>query len=173
MKKKMTKAELAQKVYALEDSVQPGDYESGSAWQQKHANLVWQYVTSYPNSTLTDDETAALIFALNEDLQVRDFAMGLITPIDKCYQAWLTLMNRAPRKYQSAQACLASCVRYEQELKPEAIVLLAVAKESYPLAQLLKRVYAAQWPASSFADMRKQLHPKVVEGIYGLQEANQ
>lgn len=171
MKKKMTKAELAQKVYALEDNVQPGDYESGSAWQQKHANLVWQYVTSYPNSTLTDDETAALIFALNEDLQVRDFAMGLITPTDKCYQAWLTLMNRAPRKYQSAQACLASCVRYEQELKPEAIVLLAVAKESYPLAQLLKRVYAAKWPASSFADMRKQLHPKVVEGIYGLQEA--
>jgi hypothetical protein len=173
VKKKMTKAELAKKVYALENNVQPGDYELGSAWQQKHANLVKQYVTSYPNSTLTDDETAALIFALNEDVQVRDFAIGLITPTDKCYQAWFTLMSRAPRKYQSAQACLASNVRYEQGLKPEAIVLLAVAKESYPLAQLLKRVYAADWSADGFANMRKQLHPKVVESIYGLQEANQ
>ena len=166
MKKKMTKAELSNKLSVLEDTANSANYEPGSAWQQKHALLAQQYVESYPNSTLTDDETASLIFALNEDLQVRDYAMGLIQPIDKHAQAWYTLMLRAPIKYRSAQACLASNVRYEQELRAEAVILLTHAKETYPLAKLLKRVYAAGWEPKEFSVMRRELHPKVTAGIF-------
>lgn len=166
MKKKMTKAELSEKLYALEASANNDNYKPGSAWQQKHALLAEQYITSYPDSTLTDDETAALIFALNEDIQVRDYAMGLVKPTDTHYQAWYTLMNRAPQKYKSAQACLASDVRFEQGLTAEAIMLLTNAKNTYPLAILLKRVYQAGWEPKSFASMREELHPKVVAYIF-------
>ena len=164
----MTKQELSQKIQAISESHDDANHEMGSAWQQKHARLVEQYLTTYPNSTLTDDETAALIFALNTDLQVRDYAMGMNKATDNHYQAWLTLTNRAPIKYKSAQACLASQVRYEQGITPDAIMLLANAKATYPLAKLLTRVYEAQWPADSFANMRKELHPKVMEGIFQL-----
>ena len=168
MKKKMTKQELSNKIQAISESHIDANHEMGSAWQQKHARLVEQYLTTYPNSTLTDDETAALIFALNTDLQVRDYAMGINRATDNHYQAWLTLTNRAPVKYKSAQACLASQVRYEQGITPEAIMLLTNSDSEYPLANLLRRVYAAGWEPKSFASMRAELHPKVVEGIFQL-----
>jgi hypothetical protein len=167
-KKKMTKQELSDKIQTISESHIESNHEMGSAWQQKHARLVERYLVTYPNSMLTDDETAALIFALNTDLQVRDYAMGLNRASDKHYQAWYTLMNRAPLNYKSAQACLASQVRYEQGITPEAIMLLTHADTQYALTQLLKRVYEAGWNPTSFADMRAQLHPKVVEGIFQL-----
>lgn len=164
----MTKQELSDKLQAISESHIDANHEMGSAWQQKHAILVQDYLESYPNSTLSDDDTAALIFALNTDLQVRDYAMGLNRATNNHYQAWYTLMNRAPLKYKSAQACLASQVRFEQGITPEAIMLLVHSDAQYPLAQLLKRVYAAGWEPKSFAEMRKELHPKVVEGIFQL-----
>ena len=165
-KKKMTKKELSEKIQAISESHIDANHEDGSAWQQKHALLVAQYLQSYPNSTLTDDETAALIFALNTDLQVRDYAMGLNRATDNHYQAWYTLMNRAPIKFKSAQACLASQVRYEQGITADAIMLLANSNSSYPLAKLLARVYEAGWEPKSFAAMREELHPKVAAGIF-------
>ena len=162
----MTKKELSEKIQTISESHIDANHDTGSAWQQKHALLVAQYIESYPNSTLTDDETAALIFALNTDLQVRDYAMGLIQATDKHYQAWYALMTRAPMKYKSAQACLASNVRYEQGIPADAIMLLANVSATYPLAKLLSRVYAAGWSPKSFAAMRQEIHPKVVAGIF-------
>jgi hypothetical protein len=166
MKKKMTKQELSDKLQAISESHIDANHEIGSAWQQKHAILVQDYLQSYPNSTLSDDDTAALIFALNTDLQVRDYAMGLNTATDNHYQAWYTLMNRAPQKYKSAQACLASQTRFEQGMRADAIMLLANSNSTYPLAQLLTRVYAAGWEPKSFAAMRQEIHPKVTASIF-------
>lgn len=168
----MTKKELSDKIQAIYATHVYSNHEDGSAWQQKHALLVAQYLQSYPNSTLTDDETAALIFALNTDLQVRDYAMGLNRATDNHYQAWYTLMNRAPIKFKSAQACLASQVRYEQGITPDAVMLLANANATYPLALLLKRVYAAGWNPKSFAAMRLEIHPKVVAAIFNTEEVD-
>ena len=164
----MTKQELSDKLQAISESHIDANHEMGSAWQQKHAILVQDYLESYPNSTLSDDDTAALIFALNTDLQVRDYALGLNRATDNHYQAWYTLMNRAPLKYRSAQACLASQIRYEQGMTPDAIMLLTHSDNEYPLADILKRVYAAGWEPKSFTAMRADLHPKVVEGIFQL-----
>jgi len=166
MKKKMTKKELADKLHQLELTANSDNYVAGSEWQQNHARLAERYVVTYPNSILTDDETAALIFALNQDIQVRDYALGLNRASDKHYQAWYTLMNRAPQKYKSAQACLASVVRFEQNLKAEAMMVLTNANNTYPLNQLLSRVYAAGWEPKSFASMRAELHPLVTAGIF-------
>jgi hypothetical protein len=38
----------------------------------------------------------------------------------------------------------------------------------YALALLLRRVFTAGWPPQSFAAMRRELHPKVSSGIFGL-----
>jgi hypothetical protein len=168
MKKKMTKQKLQDKIQTISESHIDANHETGSAWQQKHARLVEQYLTTYPNNTLTDDETAALIFALNTDLQVRDYAMGLNRATDNHYQAWYTLMNRAPKSYKSAQSCLASQVRYEQGITAEAMMLLVHADAEYALKQLLTRVYAAGWEPKSFTAMRQEIHPKVVESIFQL-----
>ena len=172
MKKKMTKKELSEKIQAISESHIDANHDTGSVWQQKHALLVNQYIESYPNSTLSDDDTAALIFALNTDLQVRDYAMGLIQATDNHYQAWYALMTRAPMRYKSAQACLASNVRYEQGITADAVMLLANATSAYPLAKLLQRVYAAGWEPKSFTTMREELHPKIVAGIFNSEEVD-
>jgi len=38
---------------------------------------------------------------------------------------------------------------------------------------LLGRVMKAGWPSSSFGTMRKEIHPKVVKGIFGEQTDEQ
>ena len=43
---------------------------------------------------------------------------------------------------------------------------LGFADKDYPLAQLLRRVYAAGWEPKSFAHMRDDLHPKVEATIF-------
>jgi hypothetical protein len=170
---KMTKKQLSDKIEIISLMHIESNHDTGSVWQQKHALLVNQYIESYPNSTLSNDDTAALIFALNTDLQVRDYAMGLLKATDNYYMAWYSLMNRAPKGYKSAQACLASNVRYEQKLKADAIMLLVNADKEYPLAKLLTRVYAAGWAPESFADMRAELHPKVMAGIFNFDKETQ
>ena len=38
--------------------------------------------------------------------------------------------------------------------------------DEYPLAHLLKRVFAAGWPPETFATMRRELHPKISSAIF-------
>ena len=45
---------------------------------------------------------------------------------------------------------------------------IAVADDStYGLAKLLRRVFDAKWPSDSFVQMRRELHPKVCEYLFG------
>jgi hypothetical protein len=36
----------------------------------------------------------------------------------------------------------------------------------------LQRVYAAEWPAESMADMAKELHHKIIDTIYEIEGAD-
>jgi hypothetical protein len=38
---------------------------------------------------------------------------------------------------------------------------------NYPLALLLRRVFCAGWPSSSFAMMRGELHPRICATLFG------
>lgn len=169
----MNKTELKEKLNNLMLNQNEDNYELGSKWQQEHAKLVERYVSTYPKHKFNDDEIASLIFSLNTDLQVRDYAMGLIDPTSKTqYQAWYQLMNCAPIAWRNAQACLASVVKYEQGSRTDAIVLLTNTKADYALSKLLSRVYTAGWEPKGFASMRLELHPKVTAGIFNLEEVN-
>ena len=108
----MNKVELKKKLTELNNTFNTDNYEMGSNWQQDSARLVERYVNTYPAHNFTDDETVSLIFALNTDVQVRDYAMGLIDPTSTTqYDAWFTLMTAAPVAWRNAQASLASAIR--------------------------------------------------------------
>jgi hypothetical protein len=62
---------------------------------------------------------------------------------------------------------------FESEDMDMAYMLLASAldtKSDYSLGLLLKRVFDAGWEPSSFAQMRNELHSKVVESIEEMQD---
>jgi hypothetical protein len=142
-------------------------FKDGSEEQQAAALLIKEYITSYP--ALKDDETTtALVLHALTDLTVRDYAMGLTQSDNLDHYAWLwsRLTTVAPDEYRSAPACILSTVVFENNNVETAEGWLGFADKDYPLTQLLRRVYAAGWEPKSFAAMRAELHPKVVESIF-------
>ena len=98
--------------------------------------------------------------------------MGIVCEenIETMWQMWRHLMKIAPSGYIAPVATLFSAVNYERGDGAMATKSLEKALEdqpNYPLAKLLKRVYAAGWPPESFAKMRGELHPKVVATLFG------
>jgi hypothetical protein len=113
----------------------------------------------------------ALVFVRLADLQVRDYAMGFTTSenIETVSSMWRWLLEIAPSGQIAPVAALHSAISYEQGRSEIALASLALAIEdqkTYPLALLLRRVYAANWPPESFATMRKDLHPKVCASLF-------
>ena len=113
----------------------------------------------------------ALVFVRLADLQVRDYAMGFTTSenIETVSSMWRWLLEIAPSGQIAPVAALHSAISYEQGKSEIALASLALAIEdqkTYPLALLLRRVYAANWPPESFATMRKDLHPKVCAALF-------
>jgi len=118
-----------------------------------------------------DKALIALVLVRLKDLQVRDYAMGLTDSenIEGLWKMWRWLLNIAPAGFIAPVASLFSAVCYEKSEGALAIKALdqALADNSkYPLALLLRRVYAAGWPPESFATMRKELHPKVCAALF-------
>ena len=113
----------------------------------------------------------ALVFVRLADLQVRDYAMGFTTTenLGTISSMWQWLVAIVPSEHIAPVASLYSAVSYEQgegALADKLLDQALAAQSSYPLALLLRRVYAAGWPAESFATMRKDLHPKVCAALF-------
>jgi hypothetical protein len=121
---------------------------------------------------LEGESLEKVIFAVNEDLQVRDWLMGIPG-------TWSLQEGIAFTQYMAINSTQEDSVpfiavqaqfQYESGETTKAELLLNHALQinsNYSLAMLLKRVMHAGWPASSFIPMREQLHPKVVEECYG------
>jgi len=113
----------------------------------------------------------ALVFVRLADLQVRDYAMGFTTAenIETVSSMWQWLLEIAPSGHIAPVAALYSAISYERgegELAVNTLNKALADQKSYPLALLLRRVYAANWPPESFATMRKDLHPKVCAALF-------
>ena len=113
----------------------------------------------------------ALVFVRLADLQVRDYAMGFTTTenLGTISSMWQWLVAIVPSEQSAPVASVYSAVSYEQgegALADKLLDQALAAQGSYPLALLLRRVYAAGWPAESFATMRKDLHPKVCAALF-------
>ena len=113
----------------------------------------------------------ALVFVRLADLQVRDYAMGFTSTenLGTISSMWQWLVAIVPSEHMAPVATLYSAVSYEQgegALADKLLDQALAAQSSYPLALLLRRVYAAGWPAESFATMRKDLHPNVCAALF-------
>ena len=145
-----------------------------NAIQRAGAEMIEAFFNTHNEGDNVGENTVAqLLFYLTE-IQVRDYALGLLNPStpDRFRPALSLLLEAAPTdtEYINAPACLLAALEYEQDNKEDALIMLSNASKDYSLAQLLTRVFTANWPASAFGNMREELHPKVTAGIFGKED---
>ena len=150
------------------------DYENGDFQLLQRAgalafnDLVEEFTRT---GTCKNKALLALIFVRLADLQVRDYAMGFTTSenIETISSMGRWLLEIAPNGHIAPVAALYSAISYERgdgQLDVNSLEKAFADQKAYPLALLLRRVYAANWPAESFATMRKDLHPKVCAALF-------
>ena len=146
--------------------------QKDTAIQRRGAVTVDHFFKEYEQGTYepTEETTAKLLHYLT-DIQVRDYAMGILDVYDTKHtlDALNFLLDQAPTDtaFINAPACLLATFLYERGDSASAAVTLSNVSGYYSLALLLSRVMQAGWPPASFSVMRTQIHPKVVKGIFG------
>lgn len=137
--------------------------------QRVGARLIEEYFAS--DADKQSDEVLVNVLYYLTDIQVRDYALGLLNPSDPV--PFITGLNRlievAPTDtvYINAPAALLAQLHYEMGNTEGAFLTLSNAQDGYSLAMLLYRVFKSGWSPTGFAMMRAELHPQVVEGIFG------
>ena len=116
---------------------------------------------------LADSTIADITFAVNNDLQMRDYLIGL--PNNHGLNISAGFVNELSEKVAPAEKFAYDTVNamYHYELKNiEACKTLLDSAElsnpDYNLPKLIKRVISAEWPASTFTSMRTELASTVV-----------
>lgn len=120
---------------------------------------------------VTDHMLVARVIGRISDVQVRDYAMGVHQEdtYDLYFTMWRELLRLAPMGLVAPIACIVAAMSYENgdgALAQRALDRAIADDSKYPLASLLRRVFNAGWPPQSFAQMRAELHPKVVATIF-------
>ena len=119
----------------------------------------------------TDQSLVARVIGRMSDVQVRDYAMGVHQEdnYDLFFAMWRELLRLSPVGSVAPIACIVAAMAYENgdgALAQRALDRAISDNASYPLAALLRRVFNAGWPPQSFAQMRSELHPKVISTIF-------
>lgn len=139
--------------------------------QRAGAEMVEALFNTHQQGDNIDDDTVTQILYYLTDIQVRDYALGLLEPdnADRIIPALLYLIDKAPTDtiYINAPASLLAALHYEMGNTADALLMLSTAQQDYSLARLLDRVFRYGWTPSGFANMRARLHPQVKEGIFG------
>ena len=119
---------------------------------------------------LADSTVAEITFAVNNDLQMRDYLIGL--PSAHGLNISAGFINELSEKVTPSERFAYDTVNamYHYELKNiEACKTLLDSAElsnpDYNLLNLIKRVVSAEWPASTFTSMRTELASTVAEII--------
>ena len=132
-------------------------------------NLINDSILSFEDG-LPSDTISKIIYSINNEIQVRDYFLGLPETfgLDTCL-SFLSYIGASIDEDESYSiATLMSAYFYEKEEVELAAISLELAlktKPNYSLANLLDRVFTAGWSADSFVSMRKELHPRVVAGL--------
>jgi hypothetical protein len=132
---------------------------------QAYGEIVEAYVSNEPLPV-----TAVNLFVeAIKDLQVRDYLLGH-APMSFGAEGAVAFVTAILPLVDEAQRApfytVMSAFYYEAGDSELAFVSLLQAKlldPNYSLANLLERVIKAGWPVEAFAQMRNELHPKVVE----------
>jgi len=154
--------------------------EDPRAQQQEGAEAVLDLVELFKSQSkqMSEDDfdrdlasLVAKVLMRLRDLQVRDFALGSITKenLETFIAMWRWIVRIAPSAFLAPVATLLAATYYEAsepELARACLARALDADHQYPLALLLQRVFAADWPPETFATMRSELHPKVTAAIF-------
>jgi hypothetical protein len=116
---------------------------------------------------------AEVAIATNENLQIRDFLMGVQLEKDINYVGeYISLLGNVTVKDKAIPlATIFSGYLYQIEEIEQAksmLVEVLTLNPEYSLAILLSRVFDSQWEPSEFTKMAQQLHHKVVDGIFAI-----
>jgi hypothetical protein len=116
---------------------------------------------------LEGEELEKVIFAVNEDIQVRDWLMGLpITwSLEESIKFTQYMAVRTTAEDSVPFITVQSMFYYELGEQDKARTLLNYSlhmDSDYSLANLLKRVIDAGWPEAAFKTMRETVHPRIV-----------
>lgn len=119
---------------------------------------------------LPSADISAIIYAINNDIQIRDYLLGLpdTFPMDTCKAFLSYISDSVDGAERYSVDTIASTYFFETGDIEMAVMLLATAldtKSDYSLALLLKRVVEAGWPSDSFRRMREELHPQVIANL--------
>ena len=172
----MNKKKIAERVYAIKEVTvadDKGQFELGHSEQRHAAEAVELFIKNFDiiknDEELMTETTAAVLLALR-DIQVRDYAMGLLVPeeTDKTIPILQWLHDAATNDTVVAPATLLAITYYQKSDVDKANELLNIGKlQGYSLANLLGRVFNSGWPVAAFHAMQMELHPKVTAGIFG------
>jgi hypothetical protein len=132
-------------------------------------------ISTFSDSRLlgeTEIKTATLGIA--NSLQIRDYALGAIGLSFDAVDS-LDFVKALEVLGEVSPCLLAIKASYYYENDDSIGANLALNKAlslnpAHSLSLLLRRVMSAGWPSNSFASMRNELHPKVVEGLKELEE---
>lgn len=169
-----TVTELIKVVQSKAEQDNEGQFECGSEQQQYATRFVELFFTEYDTITKNVEVEefplmiAGVVNALR-DVQVRDYMLGIVPTIKNSIDILEFLIEAAPEYADPARALVAT-VYYENDRAEDAINTINEASDNYSMASLLKRVFNSGWPKESFAQMRSELHPKVVATIFGDKE---
>jgi Domain of unknown function (DUF4192) len=124
----------------------------------------------------TPDPTKVSKFIYDlSDLTIRDYAFGITTEEtkDQFWSFWLWLLRISPAGYRAPAATIFAALSYERgegALANQSLEVALADDQKYSMAKLLKRTFAAGWPTSAFEVMRRELHPKICQTIFGASE---
>lgn len=117
---------------------------------------------------------AEVAIATNENLQIRDFLMGVQLEKDIDYVGqYISLLGNVIVKDKAVPLATVFCgylyqVEETEQAKSMLIEVLNLNPD-YALAKLLSRVFLAEWPTGAFKQMAEELHTKVVDTIYAIE----
>ena len=149
------------------------DYEKNPvAKQREGAEAVIDFIADFAaDGVCRDKKLTALVLVRLQDLQVRDFALGSVSPdtLDIYFNAWRWLLRQAPVGYIAPVANLFAAVAYERgdgALAHRSLDRAVADEPGYPMTSLLRRVFNSGWAPSSFAAMRAELHPRICDALF-------
>ena len=124
---------------------------------------------------LNSEIISKLIYSINNELQIRDYLLGLPNtfPLETCKEFLSYLGASVDESESYSILTILSAYHYEQneiELCALALATALEIKNDYNLAQLLDRVYEANWPKETFVQMRNELHSKVIANLEEMSE---
>lgn len=124
---------------------------------------------------IASDDVKIIAYALENNLQLRDYLMGLtsdglsVESVTNILRVMVVLIKSAELPAYPVETVLASYM-YRLGDSDALMMLNAGLNKNYSLAQLLQRVMNANWSPSMFAKMAEELHSKVVAELTRTQE---